>query len=111
MGMELTDWLSVYAATLSTITALWNVVVYRRDRHKVAIQARYIPSVGSYVIEVVNSGRRPITVAGVGINTISDPPRSISPTQIWTADAGIPLRLDEGGCGYFQVPADGANLG
>jgi len=107
--MEAKDWVAVYAAVVATVNALWTVSVYLRDRYKLVVVPRYIRPIDSYVIEVANTGRRPVTVVGVGISRM--PYGFMNPDRgtVYLAHGAFPHRLQERDSAYFQVPwtADG----
>ncbi len=68
--VQIPDWIAVYGAIVSTALALLRLVAYRRDRYKLSFASRYLPSLGAYVIEARNVGRKPITITAAGITRI-----------------------------------------
>lgn len=50
--MNLTQVIAFYAAFLSTLVAAWNIYVYSKERYKLVIEARYIPEVVAYILEI-----------------------------------------------------------
>ena len=72
--MTVESWIAIYAAVIATINAAWSIYSIWRDKPKLALKANLgFPSGPSghgsicLHIEVVNKGRRPITVAGIGL--------------------------------------------
>ena len=72
--MTVEGWIAIYAAVIATISAAWSIYSILRGKPKLALKAnlgfRGSPSGYSptcLYIEVVNKGRRPITVEGVGL--------------------------------------------
>jgi hypothetical protein len=70
--------LALYAAVVSTVTAVVQILNHRRDRAKVVLEERKnmreppsqghiaSPYVRSVIITATNIGRRPVTIAGFG---------------------------------------------
>lgn len=93
--------LAVYGAVLATITAAVQVVSHYKDRvllvvsvqHKMEIigDARYI-DVPLTIMKVVNGGRRPVTITGVGAYRLSP----LNPFVIADTIPPCPCELTEG---------------
>jgi len=72
--MTVEGWIAIYAAVIATITAAWSIYSILRDKPKLALKAKLGFPLGPsrhgpicLYIEVVNEGRRPITVEGIGL--------------------------------------------
>jgi hypothetical protein len=101
------DWvLTVYGAVLSTVLAMWGIFVYWKDSYKLSVSARCLPSASLYIIEVRNSGARPVTIAAVGINEVFFGSNSgVGQTQL--AIEPLPHRLEAYDRTYFSIYWDG----
>jgi hypothetical protein len=73
--MEITEYIAIYAAIISTIVLIWDVKKYNSDRSKISITAGYrrafhpdgteTPS-PEFVIEIVNKGKRVANIIEIG---------------------------------------------
>ena len=96
--MTVESWIAIYAAVIATINAAWSIYSIWRDKPKLALKANLgFPSGPSghgsicLHIEVVNKGRRPITVAGIGLKLDNGQLASYFPYE-WE----LPKELQEG---------------
>src|SRR5580704_10275028 len=99
--MTVTDWLAGYGAVLSTVVAATQFYFSYRDRRSIRISVQHnmeIPNSIDYlgkkltVINVINDGRRPVTINSVG--AIRDP--SLSSLIFPTSIPSYPCELTEG---------------
>ena len=109
--MNATAWIALYGAIVATVTFGWKVYETWRDQYRLTMRVRYIDPVGAYIVEMVNSGRRSVTVTGAGINRIPSLRRSSSDSAVdrgdaWSAAGEFPRRIDEGDSAYFSIPWD-----
>ena len=68
--MDTTTVIALYGAILSSLTMVWTIYLYRIDRHdiKLRITERYhVDYKNAFCIHIVNAGRRPIKIAGIGL--------------------------------------------
>lgn len=72
-----TTWVAIYAAIVSTVALLWNVMrefVFDRSRVRINADVRDLVAIGGggtvkkdvLFIEVTNVGRVPVTISGIG---------------------------------------------
>jgi hypothetical protein len=81
------------------------VYVYRRDRDRIETEARYIPEVQSYVVEICNEGRRPVTINAAGVSVYPEGYGNQSPAEVTLAQDQLPARLLEGDSLYVGITA------
>ena len=90
-----TFWIALYAACLSTIVAVWNIYVGRRDRACLRVRVilgRITPDPKTLLIlTMTNTGRRPLTVVGWYGTTTKTPKGG----GFVVATSGLPLELKE----------------
>ena len=79
------------------------LVSYFTDRPRLALSTRYIPEVRTYIIDVVNLGRKPTTITGAGITGIPWGYGNPNPGNIWLANETFPKRLQDRDCAYLSV--------
>ncbi|MBI3241137.1 MAG: hypothetical protein HYZ49_02450 [Chloroflexi bacterium] len=109
--MDLTTFLAIYGAVLSTIAILWNlfkdVTVYRLNRPYLKVEANYGLLIGSTTTQptvkiiMVNIGKEPLTVVESGFRldtksdenlaTVADPslPKELAQNQRHTTSANF----------------------
>jgi hypothetical protein len=97
----ITTYIAIYGAVLSTITAISQILAYRRDRAHIKVSmARDMEVVGQpgyegvalAIITAVNTGRRPVTIMKMGI-------QGLYPHKSWIAidtRPKLPHELTEG---------------
>ena len=97
-AMTVEGWIAIYAAVIATINAVWSIYSILRDKPKLALKAnlgfRGGPSGYGPIclyIEVVNKGRRPITVEGIGLKLNNGQLASYFPYE-----GKLPKELQEG---------------
>ena len=96
--MTVEGWIAIYAAVIATINAAWSIYSIWRDKPKLALKANLGFPLGPsrhgpicLYIEVVNEGRRPITVEGIGLKLNNGQLVSYIPRE-----GELPKRLQEG---------------
>lgn len=94
----ITIYLAVYGAILSTFVLLWDVIKYFKDKPNLRVNANYHGRIGPQTkevkigIEMVNNGRRPITIVSSGFELDTDSDENI----ITVLDPNFPRELLEG---------------
>jgi hypothetical protein len=102
--MTLNDYVAIYAALLSTILAVTNLIGWLNDRHKLSLAAKFIPEANCYIIEVVNDGNKEITLTGAGITRFPESALSGSQPKSWAVREALPARLQSKDSIYLSVP-------
>jgi hypothetical protein len=93
---KLTFYIAVYGAGLATLVFLWDIVKYNRDKTKLRVEANLHALVGpkseiKIGIDMINDGRRPLTIVASGFKLDTDAP------NVATAyDINLPIELNEG---------------
>ena len=93
---KLTFYVALYGALLATLVFLWDVVKYKRDKATLRVETNIRALVGltSQVkigIDMINDGRRPLTIVASGFKLDADDP------NVATAyDMNLPIELHEG---------------
>ena len=95
---KITIHLAVYGAILSTFVLLWDVIKYFKDKPSLRVTANYHGLIGPLKkevkigIEIVNAGRRPVTLVSTGFELDTDSDENI----ITVLDPNLPRELSEG---------------
>ena len=95
--MNLTDYLAIYGAVLSSIGFIWHVYKSNKDKAKIVVNANFgfFGSSGGaegpfFFVKAINKGQRPINLSSVGIRLDND--EDLINLRTFT----LPKKLEEG---------------
>jgi hypothetical protein len=94
--MNLTDYIAIYAAILSSMAIAWNIYIYYKDKPIIKVIGKF-GFIGSsngaegpfFFVDAINFGRRPITLSSMGL-------RCGDNDLINIHSIGLPRELGEG---------------
>ena len=110
--MDLTSFLAVWGALLSTVAVTWNVFRDWGDRGRIKVEAMIGKMVPNHtdkdylIVTITNVGRRPILVKGWGARRKKKAP---GPRWLFVVARGLPRMLPEGDY-HTEFTDDLANL-
>jgi hypothetical protein len=106
---------AIYAAVVSTVTGLVQLLNYRRDRDKIKITVqknmriygdpRYADKTLT-IVKVVNAGRRPVTITSIGVECLFPNPHGVFPDT----NPNLPYELTEGKYLVAQANQEGLDF-
>ena len=80
--MKITEYIAIYAATITTLGLIWNVIQWYKQRGKLKVRAAICKNKGAYTeeaepkewgnllrVDVVNSGKTSLTLTEIGLKT------------------------------------------
>ena len=95
---KLTLGLAIYGAILSTGILLLNIIKYYKDNPRLKVETNHHALVGPLKseqkigIDMINEGKRPITIVASGFKLDTDSAENIHTVF----DSGLPKQIDEG---------------
>jgi len=119
VGQQIYDWVAIYAAVVSTVVLIWDIVKWRRERPQLIarIEANmvYLNSPGRHLlVELTNRGGKPFTVKQVRFRHYASRFDYWRKTKNYEAGVMVevtsgeepPFRLDVGGMQTFTYAQD-----
>lgn len=93
---KLTFYVALYGAVLATLVFLWDIVKYKRDKPTLRVEANVRVLVGltsqtKIGIDMINRGRRPLTIVASGFKLNTDGPNIVT-----ALNDNLPIELNEG---------------
>jgi hypothetical protein len=95
---QVTFYVAVYGAILSTLVLVWDIIKYFKDKPNLRVQANHrvltgpLGSERKIGIDMINQGRRPITIVASGFKLDTD----LEENMVTLFDPNLPRQINDG---------------